>query len=181
MTGRVRRECVGFQLSEDLSSQLQVIWEHNVWQLFDWSSGSWPAVPRGNEIGEAVDEASVHLEYRLLQEGIIPANASQSEDLDSEQDEEEAYSDEEDEDTDSVFSYDEVGRENSEFADNQVEADRSHYGNYSMMRDESNMVTFIEFLELLYQLCLTISTERFTEGRPRSTLLVFFSGILGFS
>jgi hypothetical protein len=145
--------------------------------LFDWSSGSWPTVPRGNEIGEA----SIHPEYQLMQEEIIPANASQSEDLDSEQDEEEAYSDEEDEDTDSVFSYDEVDRENSGFADNQAEADRSHHGNYSMMRDESNLATFIEFLELLYQLCLTISTERFNEGRPSSTLLVFFSGILGFS
>ncbi|SCO92533.1 uncharacterized protein FRV6_16661 [Fusarium oxysporum] len=181
MTARVRRDCVRFQLSEDLSSQLQVIWEHNVWQLYDWSSGSWPTVPRGNEIGEAVDEASVHAEYHLLQEEIIPVNASQLEGLDSEQDEEEAYSDEEDEDTDSVFSYDEVDRENSEFADNQAEADRSHHGNYSIMRDESNMATFIEFLELLYQLCLTISTKRFNEGRPSSTLLVFFSGILGFS
>ncbi|EGU72775.1 hypothetical protein FOXB_16716, partial [Fusarium oxysporum f. sp. conglutinans Fo5176] len=43
------------------------------------------------------------------------------------------------------------------------------------------MAMFIEFLELLYQLCLTICTERFNEGRPSSTLLVFFSGILGFS
>ncbi|EXK23421.1 hypothetical protein FOMG_19799 [Fusarium oxysporum f. sp. melonis 26406] len=50
-----------------------------------------------------------------------------------------------------------------------------------MMRDESNIAMFMEFLELLYQLCLTINTERFNEGRPSSTLLVFLSGILGFS
>ncbi|KAH7231629.1 uncharacterized protein BKA55DRAFT_712855, partial [Fusarium redolens] len=49
------------------------------------------------------------------------------------------------------------------------------------MRDESDTAIFIEFLELLYQLCLTISTESFAEGQPSSTLLVFFSGILGFS
>ncbi|RBR24099.1 uncharacterized protein FIESC28_03098 [Fusarium coffeatum] len=138
-------------------------------------------VPRGKKIDEVVDEVSVHLEYHLLQEEIIPANASQSEDVDSEQDEEESYSDEEDEDTDSVFSYDELDRESSEFTDNQVEADGGHHGNYPMIRDESEMVTLIEFLELLYQLCLTISTERSIEGRPSSTLLVFFSGILGFS
>ncbi|EXL63650.1 hypothetical protein FOPG_20077 [Fusarium oxysporum f. sp. conglutinans race 2 54008] len=35
------------------------------------------------------------------------------------------------------------------------------------------MAMFMDFLELLYQLCLTISTERFNEGRPSSTLLVF--------
>lgn len=150
MTARARRDCVRFQLSEYLSSQLQVMWEHNVWQLFGWSSGSWPMVLRGNGISEAVDEASVHPEYQLLLEEIIPANALQSEYFDSEQDGEEAYSDEEDEDTDSVFSYDELDRENSEFADNQAEADGSHHDGYPMMRDESNMATFIEFLELLY-------------------------------
>ncbi|EWZ27792.1 hypothetical protein FOZG_18494 [Fusarium oxysporum Fo47] len=95
--------------------------------------------------------------------------------------EEEAYSDDEDEDTDSVFGYDEVDCENSEFADNQAEANGRPHANYPMMRDEPNMAMFIEFLELLYQLCLTISTEHFSEGRPSSTLLVFFSGILGFS
>ncbi|KAI3584118.1 hypothetical protein IWW34DRAFT_583418, partial [Fusarium oxysporum f. sp. albedinis] len=69
------------------------------------SSGSWPLVPRGSEISEAVDKASIHPEYQLLQEEIILANASQSDDLNSKQDEEEAYSNKEDEDTDSVFSY----------------------------------------------------------------------------
>ncbi|KAM0539743.1 hypothetical protein ACHAO7_011879, partial [Fusarium culmorum] len=149
MTASVRRGCGRFQLSEELPSQLQTIWEHNVWQLFDWSSGFWPTLPRSDEIGEAMDEASVHREYQLPQEEVMLANASQSGDLDSEQDEEEAYSDEEDEDTE-VFSYAEVDRENSEFADNQTEADRNHYGNYPMIRNQSNMATSIEFLELLY-------------------------------
>ncbi|EXK76874.1 hypothetical protein FOQG_18395 [Fusarium oxysporum f. sp. raphani 54005] len=181
MTDRVRRDCVRFQLREHLSSQLQVIWEHKVWQLFDWSRGSWPMIPGGSEIGEATHEASVRSEYQLLQEEIIPANASQSKDFGHEQGWEGACSDDEDEDTDSVFSYDEVDRDNSEFGDSQAEADGSHHANYPMIRDESNMAMFIEFLELLYQLCLTISTERFNEGRPSSTLLGFFSGILGFS
>ncbi|KAM5528226.1 hypothetical protein FOXYSP1_19495 [Fusarium oxysporum f. sp. phaseoli] len=160
---------------------LQVIWEHKVWQLFDWSRGSWPMVPGGSEIREATHEAYVRSEYQLLQEEIIPVNASHSKDFGNEQGWEGACSDDEDLDTDSVFSDDEVGCENSEFADNQAEANGSHHANYPMIRDESNMAMFIEFLELLYQLCLTISTERFNEGRPSSTLLAFFSGILGFS
>ena len=40
-------------------------------------------VLRGNEIGEAVYEASVYPEYYLLQEETILANALQSEDVDS--------------------------------------------------------------------------------------------------
>ncbi|QKD56906.2 uncharacterized protein FOBCDRAFT_203955 [Fusarium oxysporum Fo47] len=148
---------------------------------YDDSQGQERLLPGGCEIGEVTDEASVRSEYQPLQEESIPVNASQSKDFDSEQGEEEAYSDDEDEDTDSVFGYDEVDCENSEFADNQAEANGRPHANYPMMRDEPNMAMFIEFLELLYQLCLTISTEHFSEGRPSSTLLVFFSGILGFS
>ncbi|KAI3584148.1 hypothetical protein IWW34DRAFT_585124, partial [Fusarium oxysporum f. sp. albedinis] len=97
--------------------------------LFDWSRGSWPIVPGGSEIGEATDEASVRPAYQLLQEEIIPVSVSQSKDFGSEQGEEEAYSDDEDEDTDSVFSYNEVDRDNSEFGDNQAEANESHHAN----------------------------------------------------
>lgn len=34
-------------------------------------------------------------------------------------------------------------------------------------------------LELLFQLSVTICTEQYTDGRPSSTLLVYFSGIFG--
>jgi hypothetical protein len=40
---------------------------------------------------------------------------------------------------------------------------------------------FNEFLELLFQICLTICTETIKDGRPDSTLLVYVSGILEFS
>ncbi|EXK78118.1 hypothetical protein FOQG_17206 [Fusarium oxysporum f. sp. raphani 54005] len=120
--------------------------------------------------------AYVDPEYQLLQEEIIAVNA-----FDVQKGEEEAYSDDEDEDTDSVFSYDEVDRENLKFEDDQTEANGSHHANYPMMRDETNIAMFVKFLELSYQLCLTINTKRFSEGRPSSTLLVFLSGIPGFS
>ncbi|RYC81100.1 hypothetical protein BFJ63_vAg16006 [Fusarium oxysporum f. sp. narcissi] len=40
---------------------------------------------------------------------------------------------------------------------------------------------FNQFLELLFQLCIMLSTESFLNGQPSSTLLIYFSGILGFS
>lgn len=43
----------------------------------------------------------------------------------------------------------------------------------STMRDQ--------VIELLLQLSLTLMTERFADGQPSSTLLVYFSGILGFT
>ncbi|KAM5360802.1 hypothetical protein ACJA88_014695 [Fusarium oxysporum] len=38
-----------------------------------------------------------------------------------------------------------------------------------------------ELIELLFGLSLSLCTEQVTDGQPSSTLLVFFSGILGFS
>ncbi len=38
-----------------------------------------------------------------------------------------------------------------------------------------------ELLELIFQLSITFSTEEFVDGQPSSSLLVYFSGILGFS
>jgi hypothetical protein len=38
-----------------------------------------------------------------------------------------------------------------------------------------------QLLELLFQLSITFSTEQFTNGESSSSVLVFFSGILGFS
>jgi hypothetical protein len=38
-----------------------------------------------------------------------------------------------------------------------------------------------QLLELLFQLSINFSTEQFTDGQPSSTLLVYFSGVLGFS
>ena len=39
----------------------------------------------------------------------------------------------------------------------------------------------VELLELLFELILEFYKEEVTDGRPASTLLVYFSGILGFS
>ncbi|KAJ0132765.1 Pogo transposable element with ZNF domain protein [Fusarium oxysporum f. sp. albedinis] len=119
------------------------------------------------DFGEAMDEVSARPEYQLLQDEAILFNASQSKEFDDEQGEEAAYSDGEDEDTDLMFGYDEVDRDNSEVASDQAEADENHHADQaSKVWDESDTPLFIEFLELLYQV---------------SILLVFFSGILGFS
>ncbi|KAH6977643.1 hypothetical protein EDB80DRAFT_738181 [Ilyonectria destructans] len=38
-----------------------------------------------------------------------------------------------------------------------------------------------DLLEWLLQLSITLTTEKFHKGQPSSTLLVYFSGIIGFS
>ena len=41
--------------------------------------------------------------------------------------------------------------------------------------------TMIEFLELLFQLSITLSKQEFLDGNGVSTLLIYFSSIFGFS
>jgi hypothetical protein len=190
ITARVNREYIKFQLSEDLSSQLQVIWEHEVWKLFDWSKGSWPMNQRSSGIGEVMDVCSIDVpplhEYQPLQDEAGPLNASQSKDSNDEDNEEDLHSEDEDEDEDddinSVFGSNDIGDDNSDLMIDQAGTDRNYNSEQgSRPLDESDMAIFVEFLELLYKLCLTITTESFTEGQPSSSLLIFFSGILGFS
>jgi hypothetical protein len=38
-----------------------------------------------------------------------------------------------------------------------------------------------EFLELLFELSISLAMENFVDGQPGSALLVHFSGVLGFS
>ncbi|KAH6982552.1 hypothetical protein EDB80DRAFT_735881, partial [Ilyonectria destructans] len=66
-----------------------------------------------------------------------------------------------------------------------MEDAREEIQHYADGHFESNdpdiAATLDEFLELLFQLSLTLSTENFIDGQPGSTLLIHFSGILGFS
>ncbi|KAH7227230.1 uncharacterized protein BKA55DRAFT_527140, partial [Fusarium redolens] len=40
---------------------------------------------------------------------------------------------------------------------------------------------FWDFLKLLFQFCISLSTKSFLNGQASSTILIYFSGILGFS
>ncbi|KAI8397138.1 hypothetical protein FOFC_20410 [Fusarium oxysporum] len=53
----------------------------------------------------------------------------------------------------------------------------SDYGSINRMAMKSSE----EFLELLFELGLSLTMESFVDGQPGSALLVYFSGILGFS
>jgi hypothetical protein len=173
------------KLSENLSKQLEIIWKHKVWALFDWSRGLWPTIQANNGIGEMMEPFCIdsldRVECESLQDELETSNASQV--YDCEDDEDDEYDDyEEDEDTDLGFDHNNTNCGNSDSMCDEVETDDSRSTDqHSRSWNGPNTAIFTEFLELLYQLCLTICTESFNEGQPSSSLLVFFSGILGFS
>jgi hypothetical protein len=57
----------------------------------------------------------------------------------------------------------------------------THQDIVSRISGGSAVSAFDQFLELLFQLCVMLSTESYLDGQPSSTLLIYFSGILGFS
>ena len=48
-------------------------------------------------------------------------------------------------------------------------------------RGATGDISLAKALEMLFGLLITLSTEEVIDGRPASTLLVYFSGMLGFS
>ncbi|KAL9564019.1 hypothetical protein ACKAV7_011879 [Fusarium commune] len=83
--------------------------------------------------------------------------------------------DEDDEDAESDYDdsgyYDDVGGKTA----------GTHQDLFSGVSGDSAARAFGQFLELLFQLYIMLSTEPFLNGQPSSTLLIYFSGILGFS
>ncbi|KAK2684922.1 hypothetical protein QWA68_016528 [Fusarium oxysporum] len=77
---------------------------------------------------------------------------------------------------------DELDHDDSAYGSDQAEFSEDTYPELrSQAGGELDIAAFDNFLELLYEVCLTLCTETFIAGQPGSTLLVYFSGILGFS
>jgi hypothetical protein len=69
----------------------------------------------------------------------------------------------------------EVAEEAQEWEETEEELS-AHEGTASLAKGSIE-----ELLELLFGLSLTLCTETLTDGQPSSTILIYFSGILGFS
>ncbi|QKD57493.2 uncharacterized protein FOBCDRAFT_204413 [Fusarium oxysporum Fo47] len=77
---------------------------------------------------------------------------------------------------------DELDHDDSAYGSDRAEFSQEAHPELQVPADsELDIAVFDDLLELLYDTCLTLCTETFIAGRPGSTLLVYFSGILGFS
>ncbi|KAH7247477.1 uncharacterized protein BKA55DRAFT_514321 [Fusarium redolens] len=192
MASGVRQDVTEAKVRPEIYAELDRIWNHNIWCLFEISKGTWPAIERQEDnptgpspttsgvlsINDASD-ATVHDDRRTCA-------------TESEEDEEGGNADVEDWDPDE----DDDNDDDSEDDDSEDENDCDDSGYWSNIDGPSatpyremsagvlrgsTKVVFDEFLEILFQLCVTLCTETFVDGQPSSTLLVYFSGVLGFS
>lgn len=160
----VRRRLTGIRFKKKQLRQMRALWEHRAWRD-DLAQGKRPGdgdenvgvVPKtkggeeGDDEGGGIDEGD---EYEV----------------------EERENDEDDEDTEGGV---EGERGDVDDGDGSVgqgaedEYQEDWFGNAGSAVDE--------LLELVFQLSITFSTEEFVDSQPSSSLLVYFSGILGFS
>jgi hypothetical protein len=141
---------------------MRAIWEHRAWSDVDLAQGKWPGSRDGGENtgGSADDEGE------------------DEDEVIDEEDEDEANEVEDDEDNEDIESGFEGEQEDDDDGDGIVGqgGEDEHQEDWF---DNSSAVD--ELLELVFQLSITFSTEEFVDSRPSSSLLVYFSGILGFS
>ncbi|KAJ0127598.1 Class E vacuolar protein-sorting machinery protein HSE1 [Fusarium oxysporum f. sp. albedinis] len=169
MPTSVRESETKIRLDVEHSKQLQRIWEHQVWAAIDVSRGFWPARPSYAENYTPLHGAQPEISGPMRWGDARP---SSNEEYDAESDEDNYETSEDEDELDNGPGY------LSDSGESYVEA-QPRPGSQSVT--ESGDTVFRDFLELLFQFCISLSTESFLDGQASSTMLIYFSGILGFS
>lgn len=179
-----------------LIAQLESVWDHPVWNSFDWSGGIWPlsgehmhATYAPNHHPEDVDAFESELQLLQTVHDERDFGEEQCEEQDEETEEGDDESDEEDEEDEDI-DYDGVHRDDDRGDDEDDSGyTRNQHGSDGENQlcppvdqpDEDMAAAFNDFLEHLFQVGLTLCTETFVDGQPDSALLVYLSGIFGLS
>ncbi|KAH7460465.1 hypothetical protein FOMA001_g19507 [Fusarium oxysporum f. sp. matthiolae] len=172
--GDSRRETMNVKIKPEIFTQLDRIWEHNIWNYIDVSKGIWPAVERQeSHLGSLRGQFISNLINTRACQGSDGKEDAEDDEIDDENVEAWELEDDEDDESD----YDDSGYYN----DVEECAAGTHQVPFSRVSGDSAASAVGQFLELLFQLCIMLSTEPFLNGQPSSTLLIYFSGILGFS
>jgi hypothetical protein len=156
-----RRRLTGIRFKKEQLRQIRAIWEHKAWSDGDLAQGRWPRARDGDEESgmNAEDEGDE-------EEGVL-----------SEEEGEEADEEPDGEDNEETEA---CGEPDEDSADDRSVGQRSTDENSENRSNHTNS-TIDELLELVFQLSITFSTEEFTDSQLSSSLLVYFSGILGLS
>ncbi|KAH7142264.1 hypothetical protein DER46DRAFT_640284 [Fusarium sp. MPI-SDFR-AT-0072] len=164
MPGDSRRETMNVKIKPEISTQLDRIWEHNIWNYIDVSKGIWPAVERQeSHLGSLRGQFISNLINTRACQGSDGKADAEDDEIDDENLEAWELEDDEDDESD----YDDSGHYN----DVEECAAGTHQDPFSRVSGDSAASA----------LCIMLSTEPFLNGQPSSTLLIYFSGILGFS
>jgi hypothetical protein len=153
------------QIKPEISTQLDIIWEHNIWNHLDVSKGTWPVMER-----QGSPLVGIHSSPMSGQSTDVPLNVRDYQGSDGKEGAEDGEIDDEnveaweleDEDEDEDDDdYDDSGYYDDD-ADGYTAG--THLDLFSGVLRDSAAFAFDQFLELLFQLCVMLSTESFSTG-----------------
>ena len=180
----IREKEVNIRLDGRTASQVKRLWEHPVWQCMSTKKPSWPRLQKLD------DDPDIPQRYN---DEDIEINSSGRHESPYDDDDVGSVSFEESSDDFGSSEEDDGDFEESEREDRldgcMFNTDSQDMPTVSLFHRDScheainrMAVKHAEvFLELLFELSLSLSMENFMDGQPGSTLLIYFSGILGFS
>lgn len=152
------RRRLQIELDKELRVQLRSLWEHRMWDTLDATRGEWPR-PSSKEY-QKVAAVTEWIEEDADETHL--ADSDESDDSDTSSQCELSDIDDTLEGLEEDYKY--------------RQSDQKHDGRHDFA-ESSN----IEFLELLFRLSCSLCMQRFTAGRPETTIIVYFSGIPGFT
>jgi Fe-S-cluster containining protein len=166
----IRRRHAGIRFKKAHVRLISAVWDHEIWKHSNTSAeGFWkstnspPTTDVEDELDEESDDEEEHYDDDTSSEyeSSATVESGDSED-DYRHDVEREYGDDETLERDETEDY--KGE------------------NWAMGESDGKTPSLIEeVLELLFGLIMELNTEEVMDGRPASTMLVYFSGILGFS
>ncbi|KAJ4007746.1 hypothetical protein NW766_009549 [Fusarium irregulare] len=143
----IREKEVNIRLDGRIASQVQRLWEHPVWQCMSMKKPSWPRL------------------HKLDDDPDIPQRYSDEDiEINSSGRHESPYDDD-------------VGSVSFEESSDDFGSSEEDDGDFEESEREDRLNDFKHaevFLELLFELSLSLSMENFIDGQPGSTLLIYF-------
>ncbi|KNB16555.1 hypothetical protein FOXG_21706 [Fusarium oxysporum f. sp. lycopersici 4287] len=166
----IRRRQAGIRLKKSHIRLISALWNHEIWKQCNTSvEGFWTSIKSStttdieDELDEESNDEERHNDDKISSgyesDATLGFEGSENDDMD---------------DGNSEYEDDET-LEQDDIDDHKVET--------CTLGESDGMTSPLveEVLELLFGLIMEFSTEEVIDGRPASTLLVYFSGILGFT
>ncbi|OAA55766.1 hypothetical protein LEL_10980 [Akanthomyces lecanii RCEF 1005] len=168
------RRQIKVAIPAEIRRLVERVWDHPVWETLDTTAGIWPVLAddRYNPEMQCFTAADCDTEMEECDLGVT-----------------EAYESDYDSNGDTDWGSEDIAAADSSGTDEEdwlceVETDNGsgecEYGpnqdRKPLDRKPLDRSTQVEFLELLFQLSITLSKQEFTDGNAASTLLVYFSG-----
>lgn len=169
MTLAVRKSALGIQFTKKQFEELERVWNDDVW----------------DEVNRGLENAHDGDQFCSDNGSEWEGEDDEDEDEDNEEDEEADYGEKDEEDGDGIEDENEITDRSADdgFID-QRDDDEDDKGWVSDGREDQRMSDTTtpavdKLAEIVFRLSIFFITEEFTDGQPSSSLLVYYSGVLG--